>query len=765
MTQKAFECLDDNQISTWIAQRVASNLADYKPIFGERTSDEVVTDLLSLTPRRQTLLDEISRSVDDVEKAGIVARSIGNYVRSHEDWLEEDFAWMAGRLDHTADGSIPEALWLKVLSEAFTWTSSEQHSILFDLYSNPRFSYRLGYMFDPIDLVSSEAERLKKHWNLFHQSRPQIQKPKIDIEEHIMAVLDRVEGGYSTEWWGIDDWLKVDQRDMKYEQSWITDISEQPGWHRCSAVTQRWIIETASQFLHSYNPDNSHIGTATYSLADQAAYRALGLLLQNRPEEFDLLPDEIWRKLGPLIMGMHPESGGAVIPNQTTFLQKAMAAGFDPVPWLVKMASCSQESSAYYFAPPLETFVSLSSEDRLGQLGEELIEPGTPINPLYATIEALRERGVQGAFAGALRVVQELAQQPDRISDAARIVALLMESLDQGDWTKLWALIECNDELFRESLLSFSHWHHDASEFARVLDEHSIAMLYLKLAESFPPSEDPNVVGGRMVSQRESLGRWREGLLSSLALRGTWKAVEQLRTLAGRLSDIEWLPIRVAQAEEEARRGTWQPPSLDDLLELVHSTDARLINSPQQLHDVIIESLTRYQEELSAETPSAANLWNAGGRPLTFTPKDELHISDNIKHFLDRDLKRLGIVVNREVENRRGNEIDLYIQYVDSTTTNCIPVACEVKGCWHRDLYASMSMQLHERYMRQQGISHGIYVVAYFDRERWEASDYRKRHRLGTHTLEELKQAMAVQASDLTDEAFQVTSFVLDCRY
>lgn len=765
LIRKTFKCFDDNQISTWIAQRAVSNLTHYNPIFGERTSDEVITDLLSSTPRRQMLLNEISRSIDDEEKARIVAPLIADYLRSREDWLAEDFTWMADRLDHTADGSTSEVFWLNALKEAFSWNSSEQHSILFDLYSNPRFSDRLGYLFEPINRVSDEAERLKKHWNLFRQSSPQIQDPKIDIEEHIVAILNRVEDGSSTEWWGIDDWLKVDQRDMKYEQSWITDVSEQPGWHRCSTVTQRRIIETASQFLHSYNPDNSHIDTPTYSLADQAAYRALGLLLQDRPEEFDLLPDEIWRKLGPLVMGMHPQGGGAAISNQTTFLQKAMAAGFDPLPWLAKMASASQEGSAYYFTSPLNAVVSLASEDRLGQLVEELIKPETPIDPLYQTITELRERGVQGAFAGALRVVQEFAQQPDRAQDAARIVALLMKSIDQDKWHELWALIEHNDELFKESLLSFSHWDHDASEFARVLDEPSVAMLYLNLAESFPPSEDPNVVGMHTVSQRESLGRWREDLLSSLALRGTWEAVKQLRALAGQLSDIEWLPIRVAQAEEEARRRTWQPLSLDHLLELVHSTDARLINSPQQLHDVIMESLTRYQAELSAETPAAANLWNAGGQPSTFTPKDELHISDNIKHFLNRDLKGSGIIVNREVENRRGNENDIYIQYVDSNTRECIRVVCEVKGCWHRELYTSMSVQLHERYMRQQGISHGIYVVAYFDGERWDSRNYRSRHKVGAHSFEELQTSMVDQASTLTDEVFHVTSFVLDCRY
>lgn len=76
-----------------------------------------------------------------------------------------------------------------------------------------------------------------------------------------------------------------------------------------------------------------------------------------------------------------------------------------------------------------------------------------------------------------------------------------------------------------------------------------------------------------------------------------------------------------------------------------------------------------------------------------------------------------------------------------------------------------MATQLHERYMKQQGISHGIYVLAFFDGERWDAADRERRHQSRSHSLEELRADMAAQASELSDDLFQVTSIVLDCTY
>lgn len=768
LVRRAFDNFEDAHVLDWIVRRAASNLVKYKPLFGEGANRDFITELLSASDRRQMLIDGLSRITTEGEQLQTVAFSLVELFRYHPAWVSEDFAWMVHRLHETAAGSALEAFWFSILKDTFSVSDLEQTSILFDLYSHERFATQLADFFEPVDLHSPNASRQRKSWYVLtgqsdHDHHPQ--EPAIDIENYAVEILHRIEGGLPVDWWRIDDLLKVDERGRKFERSWVTDITEHPGWHLCSPHTRRRIIEAASGFLLAHTSDNSLVGTETYFLADHAAYRALDLLLRERPHELDMLSAETWKKLGPLIMSMHPASSGKDVPNQDVFLRRAMEHGFDPAPWLVKMASVGQKDSPYYLSPALNVVVSLSSDDQLEHLAKKLIQPEMPVASLRESIKVLCERGVQTTFASALKVVQELVQKPTGEQAAATLVALLLDFASADNWNELWTLLESNDTLFEKAFLSLSHWHRNASEFSRGLDELPVAMLYLKLAERFPPSEDPNIGEMHVVSQRESLGRWREDLLSSLAMRGTWEAVEQLRCLAGQLPDIEWLPRRSAEAEEEARHRTWQPPSIDHMTRLARSTDARLINSPQQLQDVIIESLARYQAELSAETPAAADLWNALGRPSTFTPKDELHISDSIKRFLDRDLKRSGIIVNREVENRPQNENDIYVQCLDSNAHASITVVCEVKGCWHRDLYTSMSSQLHERYMKQQGLSHGIYVVAFFDGDRWDSIDHAARHKARRHSFEELQSFMAAQATGLSDENFHVTSFVLDYRY
>lgn len=52
-----------------------------------------------------------------------------------------------------------------------------------------------------------------------------------------------------------------------------------------------------------------------------------------------------------------------------------------------------------------------------------------------------------------------------------------------------------------------------------------------------------------------------------------------------------------------------------------------------------------------------------------------------------------------------------------------LSLAVEVKGAWHRDLMESMHDQLADRYMRDLGTDHGIYLVAWPDVALWRSDD------------------------------------------
>lgn len=768
LVHRAMEQLDVPAIREWITRRVAANLSEYRPIFGEGVRGDSVASLIASSERRQALVQGLARSSSDTANADTIAYMFADYLRGHQDWLDADFPWMVQQLQESDTGSVAERFWLALLKWSYSVSALEQTALLHDLYSTDRFKSQLADLFDPIDRRTAEAAKLRESWYAITKSRDQgheRSEPEFDTEQLVLEVLTRVESSQPETWWLIDERLKYNEHGIGEGIPLVGDMRELPGWSRCSAATQRRIIDTAPAFLRGHKPDNAHIGTNTCFLADHAAYRALGLLLVERPQELDALSAETWNKLGPLILGMHPRATSEDIPHQRALLDRAIKHGFDPIPWLTNMASRAEESSSFYFSPALRAVASLASDLQTAQWGGALIRPEMPISALMEAVRVLGERRVQATFGRTLEVIKEIAAREDGGSIAAALVAVLLDFIDPVIWNDLWELMASNDALFDRAFLDYAHWHRDAAEWAQDLEETAVAHLYQRLAQRFPPSQDPNIGKMHVVSSRESLGRWREELLSSLAMRGTWEAATELHALAEQFPDIEWLPVRVAQAEEEARHRTWQPPSVDKLFSLVRSAEARIISSPAQLHDVILESLGRLQHALTAESPAAVDLWNVRGTDKTGIPKDELLVSDYIKRHLDRDLGPLGIIANREVVNRIGNEIDLYVQYMNPALPVPITVVCEVKGCWHRDLHRSMESQLHERYMKQQGISHGIYVVAFFDGERWTPSDHERRHSPRSHSLDELRAAMTAQAAELTDNEFQVATVVLDCTY
>lgn len=239
-------------------------------------------------------------------------------------------------------------------------------------------------------------------------------------------------------------------------------------------------------------------------MADHAAYRALGLLLEERPQDLDALPAETWHELGPLILGMHPRATGDDIPNQRTLLERATEHGFDPVPWLAIMASRADDGSSFYFSPALRVVTSLASDPQIEQLGEALIRPEMPISALTETLRVLGERRVHSIFERALEVMKEIGQALEGARNAAEMAAVLLDVVDTAMWNDLWELMADNDALFDRALLDYAHWHRDAAELARQLDEAAIAGLYQRLAQRFPPIPGSRYWrDARRVSSRE----------------------------------------------------------------------------------------------------------------------------------------------------------------------------------------------------------------------------------------------------------------------
>jgi hypothetical protein len=111
-------------------------------------------------------------------------------------------------------------------------------------------------------------------------------------------------------------------------------------------------------------------------------------------------------------------------------------------------------------------------------------------------------------------------------------------------------------------------------------------------------------------------------------------------------------------------------------------------------------------------------------------------LTDHVRLFLKRELSDSGVVVNREVEIGRvfpeppiGTSTDIRVDAVrrlPDGSYDSITDVIESKGCWNSALFTALKDQLCADYMIKLGVSHGIYLVAWFDKLKWDLNDHRR---------------------------------------
>jgi hypothetical protein len=255
--------------------------------------------------------------------------------------------------------------------------------------------------------------------------------------------------------------------------------------------------------------------------------------------------------------------------------------------------------------------------------------------------------------------------------------------------------------------------------------------------------------------------------LSNLA---TPDACSALRSLVTALPQYGWLKRYLIVAEENTRRNTWAPPTSVDLFAFLRNQKAYLVTGGNQLIEAIIDSIKRLETRLQGETPAVIDLWNEIERNR-FRPKDENDLSNYVKRHLNDDLKKRGIIINREVEIRRtmgttpGERSDIHVDAVkklaDEDEYDVITAIVEVKCCWHDELYHAMESQLKDRYLRDNNCSYGLYLVGWYQCDQWDDDDPRKR-KCPKSNIDEAQAQFAAQAYGISTDNIKIAVYVLN---
>ena len=666
-----------------------------------------------------------------------------------------DFDWLLDQI-FSASSDQNKGRWLELLWRVFDANDFDKKSRLL----------KLGEKEPVLKEIVHRAEKPLEMQEKWQKEREERERARIaenpDPQKVIKQRLARVAEDPHW-WWVLVRDLTLKPGDTHYSADLERDIHKFPGWQGATQHVKTQIIETAKVFSRLDDVGGeAWIGNKEMNYGTIAGYKALRLLLVQDPNYVESMSPNIWQKWAPIIL---------TYPNIGTFTNEDYA----PDKRLLELA--------YQKAP--DVCLEIISQDvdhdlkkhngafilsRLDAIWDDRISAlllakvkkkwrkGRAVEGL---LRELVERDYDPACELAkkwLRIQQDAsAQLKARAASAA--IALLNSSQD-ASWSLVYPFLKKHSELSQDVAYGVGDGRYTKRGAVQSrLTAEEAAELYLWLDGTFPPEEDNVYLSGvvHQVTARDEVARWRNNVLTELQERGTREAIVALEKILQARPHYDWLYWTIRKARENARRETWIPLTPEQVLKLGTRPDAKLIRGPEQLLDLIVESLGRLDTALQGETPVSTFLWNKLSK-TRYRPKDEESLSDLIHWHLKTDLRRKGLGITREPVIRkgegeaRGERLDVLVNLATPAHTilsEQVGVIIEVKGCWNKGLSRALKGQLVQRYLADNPGRCGLYVVGWFMCPQWDDKDARK-HETPKYSLAEAQiffDEQATQAS------------------
>jgi hypothetical protein len=746
---------------------------------GRREQEQFRTTLKSDATRRQSFLLAVTkRTVERIDifhliRAGLLQR--------------EDLHWLLTLCPNVTPGgsSINSETLCNMIEMAFDRDDQSHFQALYDAAVKwpPLWNHFKG-VFEGVPLDSADAQQLRKTQQMLREledRRPPPVTPPPD--QRVANLLNQFEAGEWRAWRQLNRELTLTSTSTVYGDDLEYSITRMPGWAGADATTRQRIVNAADQYLAIGETSiKEWIGTTSINLNDLAAYRAFVLLKELEPAAYEQIPVAIWAKWSPAIAAIPKHTGSERPKLHIEVVADALAAA--PAEFVnairqimsVERARATADSNAGVL-PGTSFFVLRDLDgcwdsDELKQgIFAELCDETNSEDQFRTILEVLLTAGFAQARDYATAILA-----PDRADAGPRalIAASALAIYCAEAWPAIWARISREPDFARRFFLNLgASYRFQESVFAE-LTEQQCAEAYVLLLQLFPPSSDPQHRPGQahFVGPHESLAHMRDGIIPQIVNRGTPAAVSAMRWIVSQLPDLTWLSFHLRDAEQMMRTKTWSPLSPRDVFQLTDSRDRLLVQSADDLCELLMDTLRRYEAELHGEQTPVRSLWDRQGSGNLFRPIEEDGLSDHVSLYLQRELVERAVVANREVEVGRvpgapvGKRTDIRIDAIkrstDGAAFDTITAVIETKGCWNKALLTALTSQLYDDYLVRLRAPVGIYLVGWFDKAKWDPEDPR-RAATPNSSLQEMQNQLDAQAAAVP-AGFKVRAFVLDCH-
>ncbi|WP_286839616.1 MULTISPECIES: hypothetical protein [unclassified Acidiphilium] len=697
----------------------------------------------------------------------------------------EDLEWLVAISPGggTPDARLSEQSLCSFINFLFNAEDNEQFELIYAACATwPLLRSYFGFLLDGVAIDSADANQARAMQQQMKELREQSPPPAVeDLPAEIDVLLLRAERGEWQAWWQLNLGLMLTPDSRRIGDELHYFITSMPGWVAANESIRSRIVATAVRYLDDADTSaDLWLGQQPMRLQrnDLAAIRALILLHQVAPDDYEKIPTATWVKWTPVIVGL-PRMG---VADGSTEISTILRDALTKAPaWFIatvkKMISTEKDRSraltqspAPNSPPPFLILRDLEGcwahQGLKEALFEEMQAPDLSPQEYAVLLDALLKAGFEHAIDHAVAHITELDENTLAIAD------VLLRRVPANAWPVLWPALVANDELARALLTHTANRAYHPAPFYTAIGARAVADLYLLMLRLFPPEADPKAPSG-FVGPLDLIPDLRDGTVRYLAAMGTPESVQALRRLALERPNIPLLPFELSRGEAEMRLKSWSPLSVAEVLAIADRPSAQLITSATDLLETLLETLGRLAAELhGAQTPVRA-LWDKmPGRPVSYRPLEEDGVSDFVARFLQQQLQVEGVFVNREVEvkKRPGNSVgqrtDILVNTMrrgpDGQALDPIAAVIEVKGCWNPEVFTGLQAQLVQKYMVNLSAPVGIFLVGWFDKTDWHRTDPR-RARTPHRPISEVQDQLDQQAAAVP-EGFHVRVMMLDIK-
>lgn len=524
----------------------------------------------------------------------------------------QDFAWLVDQALDSTSTMVARRQFALAASVVFPMQDTAAISLWLDTREMEPIRSAMPF---PLftDLSSPAAEQARRNAKRMKQWERKRNKPAPKVEPppdvRVLDLLDRCERKDFRFFHNLCPELTLKPDSTSYgHQRFLTST---PGWATASVETRTRIVNSAQQFLEK---DSEAVVSAQQEPLNSiltAGMAAIWLVKAEDPSWLAARSSEWWTTWAwYIIRELHPHLHGETDDPKSALLLQLHGR----VPVIVRgFIECLCRDDPANSRDLLRGVLDLLRELDDPELDRALCVVLTNGDAAADRIGDVTAFVLRNDSAEANRLAVEcltrLAKETvnDKSHPAVGLAASMLLNGTFATWDQVITLLKQNLPLAKHAVAEYAHTERLQSrstpETGASLDSKRLGTLLRLLFETFPPEDDPKHDGAYWLGPADSARDLRHRVLNALTETKDVAALEELRSLERDLGTrYPWLRrprSRVEQAlwpttvelEPELEQDHWSPRTPQQVASLLYGAEKRLIRSPQDALDGIMEAI------------------------------------------------------------------------------------------------------------------------------------------------------------------------------